>query len=160
MDSTFLPKWHILYSLAIHLQIVAFLSVDLTINVMKISRQQRQFHDPNKHFLAGGGVEESCPFGEGFHFLPPLPSSKNALHLVDDSFRKSIPCLETAKNTLCKKCLWLPLFSHMLGIIMGAKKEKKTQANQSHCFQIKEVSCQFSCLSRYNRALETCYVIS
>lgn len=89
VDSTFLLKWHILYSLSIHLQTVVFLSVEFTINIMKISQQQGQFRDSNEHFLAAGRVEESCPFGEGFHFLPPLPSSKNSLHLVDDSFRKS-----------------------------------------------------------------------
>ena len=45
-----------------------------------------------------------------------------------------------AKDTFCKQCLCLPLFSHTLGIIIGTKKEKKKIAHQHHSFQREEVS--------------------
>lgn len=104
-------------------------SVGLAMNLIKNVQQQKHFHGTNMHFLTDGGLEESCLFGAGggFHFLLPLPSTKNTLRLVVGSFRKSILCLKIAKTTFCKKSLCLPLFSHTLGIIICTKKKTTSQ---------------------------------
>lgn len=131
-------------------------NVGLTITVMKNFPQQEHFQDTDGHFLAGGGGKNPVPFGEGFRFLPPLPSSQNSWRSVGGNFRKSVLCLKIAKNTFGKKCLFALLLT--LGIIMGTKK--RAMANQNHRFQIKEVSAGSLAFERYHGALETCYVIS
>lgn len=71
------------------------------------------FRVPVSIFSLLEGWKKPVSSGEGFRFLPPLPSSKNSWHLVSGNFRKSILCLKIAKNTFCKKCLCLPS-SHTL----------------------------------------------
>ena len=60
-------------------------SLGLTTNIMKNFQQQEHFRGTNKHFLTGGGVEESCLFWKVFISFPPLPSNKNPLSLVGGS---------------------------------------------------------------------------
>lgn len=78
-----------------------------------MSGHRNIFRVPTSVFSLLEGGKNPVPSGEGFRFLPPLPSSKNSWHLVSGNFRKSILCLKIAKNTFCKKCLYLPS-SHTL----------------------------------------------
>lgn len=88
---------------------------------MRNFQQQEHFLVPISIFFL---VEESCPFLEGFPFLPFLPHLEEPSELVGCSFRKHILCLKMARNTFCKKCLCLPC-SHTLGITAYTKKKKK-----------------------------------